>query len=275
MAHFMRVMMFGLISWLVPYGVSLVFMGADGFVHGDYAFYRTVMLITVMLTTAVLLIAHFRSINHGFLREGVLVGLLWLEINLVLDLLFILPYTGMGAISQLAQAGINYVAIALLGFVTGCIFWWRDRRVKLANIKAAMRRREQQAAKHPAPPQRPAQRVPRMDIVRAPQAVHQSNVLRFRPAAQPAGFGASPRGSDPGTAPHVAQSSGQVQSTPVVQFPIRQIPRQPLLHVEPIIRAPAEHRMQAYMGFVQRLAELSPQKPVPPRRFPVRYSNLP
>jgi hypothetical protein len=262
MAHFMRVMMFGLISWLVPYGVSMVFMGADGFVHSDYAFYRTVMLITVMLTTAVLLAAHFRSISQSFFREGVLVGMLWLEMNLSLDLLVVLPYSGMGVVNYLAQVGIDYVAIPLLAFLAGYILWQRERNVSLAKSKAAMRRSEHQSAGHPDVPQRTAQLKPLRDFARAIDALPKSDMVRPQPVAQPLGSGQYLPRLQAGTPHHVPPA-------------IRHMPRPPQMTVQPIISLQAEQAVQTYLSLAPRLAELSPQKPVPPRRFPVRYSNLP
>ncbi len=78
----------------MTFGISLLFAGADGFVHGDYAVFRTVMFTAGTLMVALLLASHFRHIKRNFLKEGILVGVVWLELNVALDFLTVVPRSG-------------------------------------------------------------------------------------------------------------------------------------------------------------------------------------
>ena len=77
------------------------------------------MFVTATATAAVLLVSYFRRVSSGYLREGLLLGLLWLTINLVLDVAVLVPMTGMSLREYAVQIGFGYLAIPVITLLVG------------------------------------------------------------------------------------------------------------------------------------------------------------
>ncbi|MFT3670840.1 hypothetical protein [Aestuariivirga sp.] len=153
MSHVIRVVAYGVLIWMLNFSASMIFAGSDGFVHGDYTQFRAVMFMTNTLSAACLLALHFRHVKRSFLREGILVGTVWLEINLSLDFLVVVPRSGLGIIDYLPQIGIDYIGIPVLAILVGFVMTSRNpsrnqssaKRSRttpgrLAQVKRALRR---------------------------------------------------------------------------------------------------------------------------------------
>ncbi|HWX21200.1 MAG TPA: hypothetical protein VN578_14970 [Candidatus Binatia bacterium] len=74
---------FGYVTWLVPFVVAVSIFPLKK--AGDPLF-ETIMGLVVVFCAVFFTHLYFRSINRGFLKEGVLVGTIWMLISLGLDL---------------------------------------------------------------------------------------------------------------------------------------------------------------------------------------------
>jgi len=77
MSKELKLIGYGVLSWLVP------------FLAGYFLCRVTspVMQVITILTICILLVLYFQSIKKVSLNEGIITGLVWLVINVVLDLL--------------------------------------------------------------------------------------------------------------------------------------------------------------------------------------------
>ena len=92
--------MFGFLTWLIPFAVSFLFYSKDGLII-DIFLFKSIMIVVGAVSAAFLLIIHFKKIDSAFLREGIVTGIMWLTINLLLDLLILLPMSKMPVMSIL------------------------------------------------------------------------------------------------------------------------------------------------------------------------------
>lgn len=114
-----RALLYGIISWAVPLAISIGFVDQTGQFRTDIRFFKSVMFVTATATAAMLLVSYFRGVKSGFLREGLLLGLLWLAMNLVLDLTVLVPMTGMSLRDYAFQIGFGYLAIPVITVLVG------------------------------------------------------------------------------------------------------------------------------------------------------------
>ena len=279
MSHVIRVVAYGVLIWMLNFSASMIFAGSDGFVHGDYTQFRAVMFMTNTLSAACLLALHFRHVKRNVLREGILVGTVWLEINLSLDFLVVVPRSGLGIIDYLTQIGIDYIGIPVLAILVGFVMTSRNpshnqRPAKrsratpglLAGFKRAFRRvmllRKGGTRKAPAP--QPMQE----------QRESASNVVPFPPpgwrTAQPA---IQTRIEPPRPVPTSVWREVEIPAPTA-----RNVPPPPDLAFEPLLRHPSQQLLlsltQANLDFARKLADISRHAETEKRRAALRSSYL-
>src|SRR5512146_2554524 len=74
----------GFLLWLVPFIISL----AISPIHtSDRIFFETVMPVVITLAVVALSYLYFNGVKGEYLKEGIIVGIIWLAISLIFDLL--------------------------------------------------------------------------------------------------------------------------------------------------------------------------------------------
>jgi hypothetical protein len=113
-----RVLLAGLVSWLAPLLVSMGFFDREGSLTVSAGLFHSIMSVVLAGVVAWLMVWVGRAVplTAGL---GLAVGLLWLAINLTLDLLVLLPLTGMGAGAWVEDVGLRYLAIPLVTAAIG------------------------------------------------------------------------------------------------------------------------------------------------------------
>jgi uncharacterized membrane protein YpjA len=116
--HF-RNLLYGFLAWLIPYVASIFFYTKDGGLSIDIFFFKTIMIIVGSISGAILLISYFKKINIAYLKEGIYVGFTWFVINILLDLLFLIPMTGMAISDYFFQIGFRYLVMPVMSIMVG------------------------------------------------------------------------------------------------------------------------------------------------------------
>ena len=119
MTNPIRAVFYGFISWAVPLAISFGFVDPSGQFRTDIRFFKSVMFVTATITAALLLVSYFRRVKTNHLREGLLLGLVWLAMNLVLDVAVLVPMTGMSLRDYAVQIGFGYLAIPVITLLVG------------------------------------------------------------------------------------------------------------------------------------------------------------
>jgi len=104
---------FGILTWLLPFLLSVPFYSPEGEPLYDIFLIKTILLVFSATFGTFLILIYFRDVHARFIREGALLGGVWLLINWALDAVILLPLSGMDAGTYMAQIGLRYLIIPI------------------------------------------------------------------------------------------------------------------------------------------------------------------
>jgi hypothetical protein len=107
------------LAWLLPFVTSLFFYAREGKLTIDVFLFKSIMIVVGSVSAAFLLVSYFKTINANYLGEGVIVGLTWFCMNIALDLLILIPMSGMSVSDYSAQIGLRYLVIPAMSITVG------------------------------------------------------------------------------------------------------------------------------------------------------------
>ncbi len=117
--QYLKNILYGFLAWLIPFVASLFFYTREGKLTVDVFLFKSIMIVVGSVSAAFLLVSYFKTINANYLREGVIVGLAWFCINIVLDLFILIPMSGMSVSDYFAQIGLRYLVIPAMSITVG------------------------------------------------------------------------------------------------------------------------------------------------------------
>jgi hypothetical protein len=114
-----RLLLYGALTWLVPFLAAVPFYGPGGDLLVDASLFKSVMVVVGGVMGALLLVLWFDGVHAHHLREGAVVGGVWLAMNWALDLLVLVPLAGMDIAAYFAQIGLRYLLIPTMAIAIG------------------------------------------------------------------------------------------------------------------------------------------------------------
>lgn len=109
-----RAIVLGVLSWLIPFAVSFL---AFPLKKLNAPLFSTVMYLVVLATAGVLLRIHFRG-RTVWMREAVIVGTLWLAMNLFFDYpMFAYGPMKMTALGYYSEIGLVYLTFPVFSLL--------------------------------------------------------------------------------------------------------------------------------------------------------------
>ena len=114
-----RNILYGFLAWLIPFVVSIFFYTEEGGLRIDVFLFKTIMILIGSISGAFLLISYFKRINAHYIIEGIYVGITWFIINIILDLLLLIPMSGMPVSDYFLQIGLRYLVIPVMSIMAG------------------------------------------------------------------------------------------------------------------------------------------------------------
>ncbi len=113
----LKALVYGFILWLVPFGIGMALFPLR---TSDRAFFETIMPVTITLLVVVLSYFYFTSRTGDYLKEGLIIGILWLTISIVFDLLmFMWGPMAMTPVDYLEDIGLTYLIYPIVTTGTG------------------------------------------------------------------------------------------------------------------------------------------------------------
>lgn len=114
MNKYLKMVLYGLILWLVPFIVSFAFVDRQGNFTIGVTFFKSIMVVTGALVGVVLAVRYFRDVETNYVNEGIVLGVTWLIINLALDLLMVFGgFFQMDAVQYFTDIGLRYLAMPI------------------------------------------------------------------------------------------------------------------------------------------------------------------
>lgn len=107
------IILFGFLIWLIPFVVSFFIFPLRS---SSRPLFESIM--PVVLTSAVVLftVRYLSKINREFVKEGIFIGIVWLVISLVIDLILFMPESPMQMTlsDYIMDIGITYLIILII-----------------------------------------------------------------------------------------------------------------------------------------------------------------
>lgn len=117
----------GFLSWLIPFAVSFLFYKPGGELIVPYATFKSTIMVVGVISGCYLLFRYFKSVDSDFIRNGVIVGLSWFAINIILDALILIPMMKSTFADYFMSIGLGYISIPVISITMGYLL---SRKVK-------------------------------------------------------------------------------------------------------------------------------------------------
>jgi hypothetical protein len=115
-----RVALFGVFSWLIPFLASFPFFDQTGQLLVPQPLFKSLMVVVGSGVGVVLLAWAFRWVRPN-LTSGLLLGVYWLVINLVLDVAVLVPMSGMEIGFYFYDIGLRYLVLPIVAAAMGAV----------------------------------------------------------------------------------------------------------------------------------------------------------
>lgn len=102
--------LFGFLVWVIPFVVAILIFPIR---NNDRPLFESIMPVVVVLCVVIFACLYFQKLQGRLLREGIILGVVWLAISLVLDLILFMPDSPMhmSFIDYLKDIGLTYLMI--------------------------------------------------------------------------------------------------------------------------------------------------------------------
>jgi hypothetical protein len=109
----------GFLSWMIPFFVSFLFFKPGGELLVPYATFKSVITVVGVLTGCYLLYRYFMYVDKDFVRNGVIVGVVWFLINIVSDVIVLIPMMKSNFEDYFMTIGLSYFSIPVMSVTIG------------------------------------------------------------------------------------------------------------------------------------------------------------
>ena len=119
MKKYIKIAFYGFLAWFIPFVASFFFYTREGKLIIDIFLFKSIMIVVGSIVVMFLLISYFKKINIDYLKEGIIVGIIWFSINILLDLIILIPMSGMSITNYFMQIGLRYLVILTMSITVG------------------------------------------------------------------------------------------------------------------------------------------------------------
>jgi hypothetical protein len=112
------IILFGFLIWLIPFVVSFfIFPLRDS----SRPLFESIMPVVLTSVVVFFTVRYLSKINREFVKEGIFIGIVWLVISLVIDLMLFMPESPMQMplSDYMMDIGITYLIILIIPVGSG------------------------------------------------------------------------------------------------------------------------------------------------------------
>ena len=105
-----KIVGYGFVMWLIPFIISLLIYPIKTSLN---PLFETIMPVVITLTVVLLTISYLKHMKTNFLREGIVIGVSWFLISIIVDLILFLPVSPMhmSLANYMMDIGLTYLII--------------------------------------------------------------------------------------------------------------------------------------------------------------------
>ena len=111
----------GVLTWLVPFLVSVPLVGPGGDPTIDVFAFKTTMILVGAGVGALCFAVYVPRLRVDYLAGAVVAGLVWLGVNVALDLLVLVWFLGTPLGEWIVGVGARYLVLPIFGTTTGYV----------------------------------------------------------------------------------------------------------------------------------------------------------
>ncbi len=106
----LKIILFGVLVWLVPFAVSFVVFPLRA---SMYPLFESIMSVIIAISVVVFSYFYLRGLNANFAKEGIIIGIAWFIINIIIDLIMFMPASPMHMAfnDYIMSIGLKYLII--------------------------------------------------------------------------------------------------------------------------------------------------------------------
>jgi len=109
-----KIILYGFLTWLIPFIASFPFVDSKGNYRIDETFFKTIMIVVGALVGTFLLVLYFKKVEKNYLWEGIKVGVVWILINWIIDLMLVFGgLFKMSIVKYFTDIGLRYLIILI------------------------------------------------------------------------------------------------------------------------------------------------------------------
>ncbi len=120
MNKYVKLVGFGFLIWLIPFLVSFVIFPLR---NANRPLFESVMPVVLVFAVMIISVLYFKKIEKESLKEGVIAGVLWFVLSLVIDLMLFLPASPMqmSFSDYMMDIGLTYLIILIIPIGIGAL----------------------------------------------------------------------------------------------------------------------------------------------------------
>lgn len=105
-------LIYGFLVWTIPFVVAFLIFPLR---NSDRPFFESIMSVTVTIVTVIFSVLYFKKVEANFLKEGIFLGIVFLAVSIVIDLLmFSKGPMAMPFVDYLKDIGFTYLLIPVI-----------------------------------------------------------------------------------------------------------------------------------------------------------------
>jgi len=110
MKSYKLALFYGFLIWLIPFVVAFLIYPIK---TSNRALFESIMPVVLMICVVLFSILYLRKVKTDFFKEGILLGVIWFAISLVIDLTMLMPESPMkmSFADYMMDIGLTYVII--------------------------------------------------------------------------------------------------------------------------------------------------------------------
>jgi len=120
MNKYVKLVGFGFLIWLIPFLVSFVIFPLR---NANRPLFESVIPVVLVFAVMIISVLYFKKIEKESLKEGVIAGVLWFVLSLVIDLMLFLPASPMqmSFSDYMMDIGLTYLIILIIPIGIGVL----------------------------------------------------------------------------------------------------------------------------------------------------------
>ena len=123
MASIGKAILLGFLIWLVPFVVAVAIFPIR---ESWRALFESIMPVTLTAVVVLCSLLYFRKVHSQFFKEGVLLGVIWFGLSVLIDLpLFSAGPMEMSFLEYFGDIGLTYLIIPLITTGIGAALAWK------------------------------------------------------------------------------------------------------------------------------------------------------